>query len=78
MAETDFWLLLGALIAIVVLFLIAAGYFDYKVSKLRKENKLLRRVLEDYFWLEDERIHALRKIIREADHVSRSPTGWYL
>lgn len=78
MAETDFWLLLGTLIAIVVLFLIAASYFDYKVSKLRKENKLLRRVLEDYFQLEDEHIHALGEITREADRANLPTTGWYL
>lgn len=78
MEETVFGVLLGTFIAVVVLFLIAVGYFDYQVSRLRKENKLLRRVLEDYFQLEDEHIHALGEITREADRANLPPTGWYL
>ena len=75
MADADYLVLVG-IFALVVLF-VTVFYLDYKISKLRRENKLLRRVLEDYFRLVDGRICASQKIARELSRVSKSPFDRY-
>lgn len=76
LTATELQILFGIFLAVVVVLLIVIGCLDYQVSKLRKDNKLLRRVLEDYYRLEDGRIRAAQAMAREAERASWMPPGW--
>lgn len=78
MADVEWLVLCGLLLIAVVICLIAVAYLDYQVSKLRKDNKFLRRVLDDYFRLEDGAKRAAQAINREAGRASWIPPGWRL
>lgn len=75
-SSTKLLVLFGIFLAVVVVLLIVIGCLDYEVSKLRKDNKMLHRVLEDYYRLEDGRIRAAQAINREAERASWLPPGW--
>lgn len=66
--------LIIALIVIILLFMVV--FLDYEVIKLRRDNKLLRRVLEDYFRLEDGSKRTALAILREAE-ANQMPPGWW-
>ena len=74
-STTELLILFGIFLAVVVVLLIVIGCLDYQVSKLRKENKLLHRVLEDYFRLEDGRVRASRTIASEVKRATWLPPG---
>lgn len=65
--------------AILVLFVLVLGsmvtFLDAKVAKLSRDNKLLRRVLEDYFQLEDSSMRSARSIAREVEHFNWMSSG---
>lgn len=56
------------LIAFGLLFLLMILSYELELKALRKENKMLRRVLEDYFRLEDKRQKAQQSILWEMGH----------
>lgn len=71
------WLILsGFFLIMVAICLIIVIYLDYQVSKLRKENNLLHRVLEDYFKLENGRIRAAQAMLCETGCANWPPSGW--
>lgn len=74
--STKLLTLFGIFFAIALFLLIVICCLDHQVSKLRRENKLLRRVLEDYYRLEDGRIRASRAMAREAERSGWLPSGW--
>lgn len=81
--ETVLWLtttellaLFGIFFAVVMILLIVIDCRDHQVSELRRENKLLHRVLEDYYRLEDGGKRAARAIARETGRASWLPPGW--
>lgn len=76
MTDVEWLILCGLLLILVLICAIVAAYLDHQVSKLRKENKLLRRVLEDYYWLEDGSKSAARAMTRETERSSWLPPGW--
>lgn len=81
--ETVLWLTTTELLAlfciffaVVMILLIVIDCRDHQVSELRQENKLLHRVLEDYYQLEDRSIRAAQAINREVSHSSWLPPEW--
>lgn len=76
MTDAEWLILCGVLLIMVVICVIAVAYLDYQASKLRKENKLLHRVLKDYYKLEDMSRNAARAMAREAERSSWLPPGW--
>lgn len=78
MVEQKLLIVIGALIALIAIYLIIIAYLDFKVNKLRQENKLLLRMLEHYFQLEHGYVETSRSIAREVDRIHRIPPGWDL
>lgn len=76
MTDVEWLILCGFFLIMVAICLIMVIYLDYQVSKLRKENKLLHRVLEDYFKLENGCIRAAQAMLRETGCTNWSPSGW--
>lgn len=76
MTDAEWLILCGLFLTIIVISLIMIAYLDHQVSKLRKENRLLHRVLSDSIQLENSRIRAAQAMLREAGHASWLPPGW--
>lgn len=76
MSEACFVLLSSILVTVAVILLITACCFYEEICKLRKDNKLLRRVLEEYYQLEDGSKRAARAMAREAKRSSWLPPEW--
>lgn len=69
-------LVIWAILVLFVLVLVAmVTVLDNKVAKLSRDNKLLRRVLEDYFQLEDSSMRSARSIAREVEHFNWMSSG---
>ncbi len=77
MTEKQLLIVIGGFIVMIVISLAIIGYLDYEVNRLRQDNKLLRRVLEDYFRLEDGSKRTAQAILREADYASQRPPEWW-
>ncbi len=75
MTESQWVVLTIALVVIILLFMVV--FLDYEVIKLRRDNKLLRRVLEDYFRLEDGSKRTTQAILQEADYASQISPEWW-
>lgn len=73
MSEIDCQILLWLLLGVVAILLVLIICLEYEVDKLRRDNNLLRRVLEDYFRLEDGSRRTARTIAREAGLASWLP-----
>lgn len=73
MSEIDCQILLWLLLGVVAILLVLIICLEHEVSKLRRDNHLLRRVLEDYFRLEDGSRRTARAIAREAGFASWLP-----
>ena len=76
MTEACFVLLSSILVTVALILLIITCCFYEEIRKLRKENKLLLRTLEDFYQLEDGSKRAARAIARETGHASWLPPGW--
>ncbi len=77
MTEKQLLIVIGGFIVMIIIFLAIIGYLDYEVNRLRRDNKLLSRVLEDYFRLEDGSKRTAQAILREADYTSQLPPEWW-
>lgn len=76
MTEEFLVILTGFLVVVVVVLLAAVSCLYDEIRKLRKDNKFLRRVLEDYYRLEDGSKRAAQAINREAGRSSQFPPNW--
>ncbi len=77
MTEKQLLIVIGGFIVMIVISLAIIAYLDYEVNRLRRDNKLLRRVLEDYFRLEDGSKRTTQAILREADYASPISPEWW-
>jgi len=77
MTENQLLIVIGSFIVMTVISLVIIAYLDYEVNRLRRDNKLLRRILEDYFWLENKSKRTAQAILREAE-ANQMPPGWWL
>lgn len=77
MTEKQLLIVISGFIVMIVISLAIIAYLDYEVIKLRRDNKLLRRVLEDYFRLEDGSKRTAQAILREADYASQRLPEWW-
>lgn len=78
MTEAFLVILAGFLVVVVVILLAAVSCLYDEIRKLRKDNKFLRRVLEDYYRLEDGSKRAAQAINHEAGRASGFPPDWRL
>jgi len=77
MTENQLLIVIGGFIVMTVIHLVIIAYLDYEVNRLRRDNKLLNRVLEDYFRLGDGSKRTAQAILREAE-ANQIPPGWWL
>ncbi len=77
MREKQLLIVIGGFIVMIVISLAIIAYLDYEVNRLRQDNKLLRRVLKDYFRLEDGSKRTSQAILREADYASPISPEWW-
>jgi len=77
MTENQLLIVIGGFIVMAVIHLVIIAYLDYEVSRLRRDNKLLSRILEDYFQLSDGSKRTAQAILREADYASQMPPEWW-
>lgn len=66
MAEDSYAICIPIAFGLLLLLMILS--YELELKALRKENKMLRRVLEDYFRLEDKRQKAQQSILLEMGH----------
>lgn len=78
MTEMFLVILASFLVAVVVILLAAVSCLYDEIRKLRKDNKFLCRVLEDYYRLEDGSKRAAQAINRKAGRSSQFPHDWRL
>jgi len=76
MTEKQLLIVIGSFIVMTVISLVIIAYLDYEVNRLRRDNKLLRRTLEDYFLLSDGSKRTAQAILREAE-ANQTPPGWW-
>lgn len=77
MTEKQLLIIIGGFIVMAVIHLVIIAYLDYEVNRLRRDNKLLSRILEDYFQLSDGSKRTAQAILREAE-ANQMPPGWWL
>lgn len=77
MTENQLLIVIGSFIVMTVISLVIIAYLDYEVNRLRRDNKLLRRILEDYFQLSDGSKRTAQAILREVE-ANQMPPGWRL